>query len=215
MRLYGQTQMLILINIAQLLDLIRFTFFVPQEKSNWITLSETVRRLRAAQEGSVACWSQSRTCLQSTWSQTPIGSDVEMPVSFPLLWCGERVKWLSAKSRPWEEKWGEALSELVIAGSAVGSLNCSPVAVFMCVCVCVGCEWGALGMYEKTWGWGRVAMKSSALPIQNLLVLFYRRLGTSCTDGNIRFWRKKDACPSHAFHAASFGTDAPCCERGF
>lgn len=39
-----------------------------------------------------------------------------------------------------------------------------------------------------------------------------QKTGTSCTDGNISFWRKTDACPSRVFHASSFGTDAPCCE---
>lgn len=79
----------------------------------------------------------------------------------------------------------------------------------MCVgvCVCMSC---ALGMYRKTLG-GEMGIKSNAALIQNLLVLFYTRLDTSCTGDNVNFWRKK-RCPSCVFQTCSFSTDALYCE---
>lgn len=57
----------------------------------------------AAQEGSLACRSQSRMCLQSSWearNPSQSGVTLKMPGCFPLLWYGESIEWLSNKAKP-------------------------------------------------------------------------------------------------------------------
>jgi len=54
-----------------------------------------------------------------------------MPVCFPLLWCGEQAERGSPIQQGCGEKQEKALPELGTGGSAVDSLSCSSVAIFM------------------------------------------------------------------------------------
>lgn len=72
-------------------------------------------------------------CLQSTWearSPSKSGVTLKIPVCLLLLWYGESIEWCSKKKQGHVEKQENALSELIIGGSAVDSLNCSSVAIF-------------------------------------------------------------------------------------
>lgn len=92
-------------------------------------------------------------CLQSTGEARSASKSVVIVkmspfVCFPFVWYGEN----SPIKQGRVEKQESALSEVVIGGSAVDSLNCSSVAISMrarCVCARVRC---AVGMYRKTGG---------------------------------------------------------------